>query len=198
MRRGNYLASILLVFATCSSAAAIAEEQRFRLIPEETEIVTKIKDPFGNIVHGTLRLREGQARGDIERLPQTGSVALVIDTRTYTSSIGLRDQDVQNYYLEVQQYPAIRFDSTRLENIGSAKSPEEPWQMAVRGRLEVHGVQKEAVVPVRLFYQTNKIIAHGNFRFALEEFNIKTPQLLFLKAGNQVDVEFRIVGERQR
>jgi polyisoprenoid-binding protein YceI len=198
MRRGNYLASILFVLAACSSAAVIADEQRFRLIPEETQMVTKIKDPFGNIVHGTLRLLEGQARGDIERLQQTGWVALVIDARTYKSNIGLRDQDVQNYYLEAQQYPTIRFDSTRLEKIERANSPEEPWQMAVRGRVEVHGVQKEAVVPVRLFYQTNKIIAEGNFRFALEEFNIKTPQLLFLKAGNQVDVEFRIVGERHQ
>jgi hypothetical protein len=53
------------------------------------------------------------------------------------------------------------------------------------------------IVPVRLLYQTNKITAQGNFRFVLEDFNIRVPTLLFLKAGNQVDVEFRIVGERQ-
>ena len=31
----------------------------------------------------------------------------------------------------------------------------------------------------------------------LEDFNIRVPTLRFLKAGTQVDVEFRIVGERQ-
>jgi len=53
------------------------------------------------------------------------------------------------------------------------------------------------LVPLRLIYQTNKIIAQGNLRLVLEDFNIKIPTLLFLKAGNQVDVDFRIVGERQ-
>jgi hypothetical protein len=58
-------------------------------------------------------------------------------------------------------------------------------------------VQKEVIVAVRLLYQTNKIAAQGNFQFVLEDFNIRVPTLLFLKAGNQVDVEFRIIGERQ-
>jgi hypothetical protein len=32
---------------------------------------------------------------------------------------------------------------------------------------------------------------------SLEEFNITVPRLLFLKSGNQVEVDFSIVGERQ-
>jgi polyisoprenoid-binding protein YceI len=198
MRRDWYVGSLFMFIATCSSDIALAEEQRFRLIPEETQIVSKIKDPFGNVVHGTLRLRDGEARGDIARLQETSSVALVMDTRTYNSNIGLRDEDVQKYYLEVEQYPAIRFDSTGVEKLERPNSPKEPWQITLRGRLEVHGVQREVMIPVRLFYQTNKIIAQGNFRFVLEQFNIKVPQLLFLKAGNQVDIDFRIVGERQQ
>jgi hypothetical protein len=39
--------------------------------------------------------------------------------------------------------------------------------------------------------------AQGNFRFVLGDFNIRVPTLLFLKAENEVDVEFRIVGQRQ-
>jgi polyisoprenoid-binding protein YceI len=97
----------------------------------------------------------------------------------------------------VQQYPVIRFNSIGIQNIKRPQSPEDLWQITVRGRLELHGVQKEVIVPVRLLYQTNKITAQGNFRFVLEDFNIRVPTLLFLKAANQVDVEFRIVGERQ-
>jgi len=198
MRRGRRLGSIFIVIAICSSRTVVAEDQRFRLIPEATHIVTKITDPFGGIVHGTLRLREGEARGDIDRLQETSSVALVIDARTYNSNIGLRDQDVQKYYLEVDRYPAIRFNSTGVEKIERPESRQEPWQVTVRGRLEIHGVQREAIIPVRLLYRTNKIIAEGKFGFVLEQFNIKIPQLLFLKSGNHVEVEFRIVGERHQ
>jgi polyisoprenoid-binding protein YceI len=197
MRRGSRFIWILSLVLTSPSAPGIAEVQRFRLIPDESQIVTKIKDPFGNVVNGALRIRQGEAAGDIDRLQETGSVSLVIDTRSYNSNIGLRDQDIQEYYLEVQQYPVIRFDSIAMAKIERPQFPMDPWQIRVRGRLELHGVQREVIVPLRLLYQTNKIIAQGNFRFVLEDFNIRVPTLLFLRAGNQVDVDFRIVGERQ-
>jgi polyisoprenoid-binding protein YceI len=197
MRCGGCFIWILSLVLVSLSAPALAEVQSFRLIPDESQIITKIKDPFGSIVNGALRVRQGEARGDIDRLQEVGSVSLVIDTSSYNSNIGLRDQDVQEHYLEVQQYPVIRFNSTGIQNIKRPQSPEDLWQITVPGRLELHGVQKEVIVPVRLLYQTNKITAQGNFRFVLEDFNIRVPTLLFLKAGNQVDVEFRIVGERQ-
>jgi len=197
MRCGVCFIWMLSLVLVSLSAPALAEVQSFRLIPDESQIITKIKDPFGSIVNGALRVRQGEARGDIDRLQEVGSVSLVIDTSSYNSNIGLRDQDVQEHYLEVQQYPVIRFNSTGIQNIKRPQSPEDLWQITVRGRLELHGVQKEVIVPVRLLYQTNKITAQGNFRLVLEDFNIRVPTLLFLKAGNQVDVEFRIVGERQ-
>jgi polyisoprenoid-binding protein YceI len=197
MQRGGCFIWILSLVLVSFSAPALAEVQSFRLNPDESQIITKVKDPFGIVVNGALRVRQGEARGDIDRLQEVGSVSLVIDTSSYNSNIGLRDQDVQEHYLEVQQYPVIRFNSTGIQKIERPKSPEDLWQITVRGRLELHGVQREVMVPVRLLYQTNKITAQGNFRLVLEDFNIRVPTLLFLKAGNQVDVEFRIVGERQ-
>jgi polyisoprenoid-binding protein YceI len=197
MRRESRFIWFLSLVLISPSAPGLAEVQRFRLIPDESQIVTKIQDPFGNIVNGTLRIRQGEARGDIDRLQEVGSVSLVIDTGSYNSNIGLRDQDVHEYYLEVQQYPVIRFDSTGIQKIERPQSANDPWQITVRGRLEVHGVQREVLVPLRLLYETNKIMAQGSLRFVLEDFNIRVPTLLFLKAGNQVDVDFRIFGERQ-
>jgi polyisoprenoid-binding protein YceI len=180
-----------------SFAPAFAELERFRLSPAESQIATKINDPFGNVVNGAFRLREGDARGDMDRLQETASVSLVIDAGSYNSSVGLRDQDVQEYYLEVQRYPAIRFASTSIQKIDRPSSPKEPWQITIRGQLDLHGVQREVIVPVRLLYQDNKIIAEGSFRLPLEQVQIPVPRLLFLKAGNQVQIDFRIVGERQ-
>jgi polyisoprenoid-binding protein YceI len=188
---------ILLLLLTSPWAHVLAEIQSFRLIPDESQIITKIKDPFGNLVNGGLRLQQGEARGDIDRLQETGSVSLVIDTKSYNSNIGLRDQDVQEHYLEVQRYPVIRFDSTAVNNVERPHSSKDPWQITLRGRLDLHGVQREVIVPLRLSYRANKIIAQGNFGFVLEEFAIPVPKLLFLKAGNQVEVNFHIAGERQ-
>jgi len=185
----------LLLVSALFSPSAFAESQRFRLSPDESQITTKITDPFGKVVDGMFRLRQGEARGDPDRLAESASVSLVIDAASYNSNIGLRDQDVQEYYLEVKHHPVIRFDGALAEK--AERASQEAWQITVKGRLDLHGVQREIVMPVRLLYQQNRIVALGSFRLSLAEFNIAVPRLLFWKAGNQAEVIFRLVGERQ-
>jgi polyisoprenoid-binding protein YceI len=197
VRSWSYFFLFISLVLSLLSSSAFAEVQRFRLDPDQSQIAAKTKDPFGNLVNGMFRLRQGEASGDIDRLAETASVSLVIDAGSYNSNIGLRDQDVQEYYLEVKQHPVIRLDSTGIQKSERPLSLKEPWQITLKGRLELHGVQREVIVPLRLLYQTNKIIAQGSFRLLLEEFNITVPRLLFLKSGNQVEVDFSIVGERQ-
>jgi polyisoprenoid-binding protein YceI len=197
VRCSSYFVLLILFGLSLLSPSALAEIQRFRLDPNQSQIATKIKDPFGNLVNGMFRLRQGEALADIDRLAETASVSLVIDASSYNSRIGLRDQDVQEYYLEVKLYPVIRLDSIAIQTSERPHSFKEPWQITLKARLELHGAQREVIVPIRLLYLTNKIIAQGSFRLSLEDFNIAVPRLLFLKSGNQVEVDFSIVGERQ-
>ncbi len=176
---------------------AFAESGRFRLNPEASQISASVKDPFGNPVTGTLRLRQGEARGEVNRLLDTASVELTIEAASYNSNLGLRDQDIHQNHLEVKQYPRIRFESTGIVKFDKPGSPDEPWFVTLKGRLELHGVKREVVIPIRLLYQSDKIIAQGEFRFLLEDFKITVPQLLFWQAGNEVAVEFRIIGARE-
>jgi polyisoprenoid-binding protein YceI len=197
VRRLRYCFFFLFFALLVPSLPAFAELQRFAFNSDESQITARVNDPFGNVVNGRLRLRHGEARGDPERLQETAAVTLVIDSASYNSGVGLRDQDVQEYYLEIQQYPVIRFDSTGIQKIERPAPAKEPWRITLRGRLDLHGVQREIIVPLRILYQGNKIAAEGSFRLLLEQFKISAPRLLFLQAGNEVQVDFRIVGERQ-
>ncbi len=196
MRRLTYfLLALPLLLLHASSARA--DVQRFHLNPDASQVSATIDDPFGNRVTGTLRLARGEARGDPDRLAETASVSLVLDAASYKSNLGLRDQDVQDNYLEVKQYPVIRFDSTGVVKIEQPRSAADPWLITLNGELEFHGVKRAILVSIRLFYQTNKIVAQGQFPLLLEDYNIAVPRLLFLKTGNKVQVDFRIAGERQ-
>ena len=196
MRRLIYLVQVLpLVLFPASSARA--DVQRFHLNPDASQISATIDDPFGNRVNGTLRLDRGEARGDPDRLAETASVSLVLDAASYQSNLGLRDHDVQENYLDVKQYPVIRFESTGVVKTEQSRSGADPWLITLNGVLELHGVKREILVSIRFFYQTNKIVAQGQFPLLLEDYNIAVPRLLFLKTGNKVQVDFRIAGERQ-
>lgn len=188
------LSSLLLALAFLAPPA-FAEPQRFRLRPAESQITSKITDPFGKVVNGAFRLSQGEARGDPDRLIESASVVLVIDAASYNSNIGLRDQDVVEYYLDAKQHPVIRFTGAVVEK--AERPSKEAWQITVKGRLDLHGVQKEIVVPARLLYQQNRIVAQGSLRLSLAEFNIAVPRFLFWKAGDQAEIDFRFIGERQ-
>ena len=185
----------LLLLSGFLSPPAFAEPQRFRLSPAESQITSKITDPFGKVVNGTFRLSQGEASGDPARLLESASVTVVIEAASYNSNIRLRDPDVQEYYWEVKQHPVIRFTGAVIEKAEGAS--KEVWQITVRGRLDLHGVQKEIVVPMRLLFQQNKLVAQGSFRVSLADYKIAVPQLLFWKAGEHAEIDFHIVGERQ-
>jgi hypothetical protein len=73
---------LLLYFVVFQTYKASAQVQRFYINPDTSQISAKIKDPFGNTVDGKLRIRQGEAHGELNRLRETGSVSLVIAVTT--------------------------------------------------------------------------------------------------------------------
>jgi polyisoprenoid-binding protein YceI len=189
--------SILLLFFTLapSFASKAGELIRFKLLPQESQILTQVPNPFG-IVKGELTVREGEAEGDTQDLQGTGRVRLTIDAASYNSNIGLRDEDVHENYLEVEQYPLIAFTSTGIENGKKTPSPEKAREFTIKGILELHGVKRELRVPVKLTQEGKRITVEGNTRIMFDDFNITTPVLLFIRSGNHAEVSFRFVGEQ--
>ena len=184
----------IVTFAASSSSAG-GELLRFRLLPDESWILTYVSHPFG-IVKGEFTLRGGEARGEIKDLDGTGSVKLTIVAGSYKSNIRFRDRDVQKNYLEKEEFPVITFTSTDIEISIKPKLLNGTWELAVKGVLELHGVRKEIRVPVKLTPRGRKITAEGSTTILFKEFNIAVPTLLSLRADERVEVGFRLVGEQ--
>ena len=191
------LSLFLLLFTLPAPLISEAGELiRFKLLPQESQILMQVPNPFG-IVKGELTVREGEAEGDTLDLQGTGKVRLTIDAASYNSNIGLRDEDVQENYLEVEQFPLITFTSTGIENGKKTPSPEKPREFTITGILELHGVKKEIRVPVKLTQEGKRITVEGNTIIMFDDFNITTPVLLFIRSSNHTEVSFRFVAEQQ-
>ena len=149
-----FRSSILILLLTLASSLAseAGEVVRFRLLPQESQILTQVPNPFG-IVDGKFTVREGEAKGDIQDLQDTGQVRLTIDAASYNSNIGLRDEDVQENYLETEEFPVIVFTSTGIEDVKKSQSQEKAWEFTIKGVLKLHGVERELRVPVKLTQQ---------------------------------------------
>ena len=191
-----FLVSLVGFTSTSSASSPQDELLRFRLLPRESQILTEISHPFG-IVKGKFALREGEANGDVKDLQGTGQVKLTIDAASYNSGFGPRDQDVQENYLEVEQYPVITFTSIGIEGVKRPKSVNQGWEFTVKGVLEIHGIKREMRVPVKLTHHERKITVEGSTRILLKDFNVAIPSILFFRAGDSVEVSFRFVGEQR-
>ncbi len=187
---------ILLLTLASSLASEAGEVVRFRLLPQESQILTQVPNPFG-IVDGELTVREGEAEGDILDLQGTGKVRLTIDAASYNSNIGLRDEDVQENYLEIEQFPLITFTSAGIDRGKKTPSPEMAREYTITGILELHGVKNEIRVPVKLTQEGKRITVKGKIKILFDDFNIATPVLLFIRSGNHTEVSFRFVAEQQ-
>ncbi len=190
--------SILLLLLTLalSLASEAGEVVRFKLLPQESLILTQVPNPFG-IVNGKFTVREGEAEGDAQDLQGTGQVRLTVDAASYNSNIGLRDEDIQENYLEVKEFPVIVFTSTGIENGKKTRSSEKAREFTIKGVLELHGVKRELRVPVKLTQKGKRITVEGRTKILFEDFNIAIPSILFFRSGDSVEVTFRFVGEQQ-
>ena len=187
---------ILLLTLASSLASEAGEVVRFRLLPQESQILTQVPNPFG-IVDGKFTVREGEAKGDIQDLQDTGQVRLTIDAASYNSNIGLRDEDVQENYLETEEFPVIVFTSTGIEDVKKSQSQEKAWEFTIKGVLKLHGVERELRVPVKLTQQGKRFTVEGRTIILFEDFNIAIPTILFFRSGDSVEVIFRFTGEQQ-
>ncbi len=195
MLLSRFCITLLLLYLVPTLASA-SEVLRFKLLPLESRILTQISHPFG-IVDGELTVREGEAKGDTLNLQGTGRVRLTIDAASYNSNIGLRDEDIQENYLEVKEFPVIVFTSTGIENGKKTRSPEKAREFTIKEVLELHGVKKELLVPVKLTQQGKGITIEGRTKILFEDFNIAIPSILFFRSGDSVEATFRFVGEQK-
>ena len=71
--------------------------------------------------------------------------------------------------LDAQQYPEIRFTSTRVM---SEKKPDEGWEITVEGRLTLHGVEKSISLPLHLNAKDAELRASGETSLLQTDFGI--------------------------
>ncbi len=193
----NFRFFIILQIATfvTSSSSAAGELLRFRLLPDESRILTYVSHPLG-IINGEFALLEGEARGEIKHLDSSGSVKLTINAGSYKSNAKLRDRDVRENYLEAEKYPVITFTGFILQVSKKPKLLNEIWELTIKGVLGLHGVKREIQVPLKLTPRGRKITVEGNTRILLNDFNIPVPTLLSLRSNEHVEISFRLVGEQ--
>jgi len=96
-------------------------------------LITKVRGRFSNF-QGTVEFDEDR--------PELSSVKVSIDAASIDTSEPDRDKHLRSAdFFDVDTYPTLTFESTRVRKTGASK-------FDVTGNLRIHGVTKEITLPV--------------------------------------------------
>ena len=162
--------------------------------------------PDGIVRHGTLsfdgRATVGNFTGTTSEVSgeMSGSDSLQtvrgwVEAPVATLKTGndRRDRDLRRS-MEAEKYATIRFELAGVEPpavVGDSMSAR------LRGRFIIHGVSREATVPVTLVFLPESVRVHGETQLNLEEYDIGglTKMMGMLKMHEEIVVRIDLVFE---
>lgn len=196
-----YMAGALAVLlsSTPSWAQSSGGLLRFKVDPTATKITAAVAEPMAMIrgsATGTFKVVSGEVQGDPKSIADTGRVALAINAASYTTDSESRDQDVKQNALEVDKYPTISFNGDGFPEV--TKNGERAAKLRLLGKLTLHGVTKEIVLPLAAHIDgQGRFIADGSYTLRFEEFGVKRPSKMMglMVTGDEATIDFHVVAD---
>ncbi|MDH3744293.1 MAG: YceI family protein [Acidobacteriota bacterium] len=135
-----FAAAALVAFLVPAATPASGADT-YSIDPAHSSVVFKVRHLLTK-VHGTFDGFEGTIVRDAE-MPAHSSVRFTIETASINTANGDRDDHLRaSDFFDAEKFPTIEFESTSVEATGDG-------EYQVTGLLNMHGVAREIVLPVR-------------------------------------------------
>jgi polyisoprenoid-binding protein YceI len=177
------MTSALLALAL---AAASSESKTYGVDPATSTVRYHVVHKFHSVT-GTSSTIEGKA----VLKPDGQAIAMVrVPMASFDSGDRNRDANMRDA-VEASRYPFVVFRGVAkiaTDMLASARALVVETRM--EGEVELHGVRKPVVVPLRLELSPDGTArARGSFAVSLDAFGIERPSLLFVKIDDACRIE---------
>ncbi len=119
----------------------------------------------------------------------TGEIAFMIPIRSFHFEKSLMQQHFNEKYMESDKYPHATFKGVVKDKIDITQPGK--YSISAKGILTIHGKEKEVTETGELEVGKNTITIYSRFFAALEDYNIKKPQLLFNNIADTIEVKMK-------
>jgi polyisoprenoid-binding protein YceI len=187
-RRWASTAAAVLVGLTVTVAAATAQQTSLQLDPANSSVKFTLGDVL-HTVHGTFRLKSGALQLEASTGKLSGEI--VVDARSGASGSGMRDRKMHKEVLESERYPEISFRPDRVEG---AVASQGKSSVKVHGMFNIHGVDREIMVPADVEMSADHWTATVHFTVPYQKWGMKNPSTLFLRVSDSVEIDLVAAG----
>lgn len=125
----------------------------------------------------------------------SGSVHLMSDA--VTTGNFLRDVNAHRTVFEVSRYPTISYSISAVEAHPSALADGRAVDVVVRGKLRMHGVDRDVAATGRITRSGNRLDATLSMQVRLSDFNMTRPRLFTVVVADVIQVRVHLVLQMQ-
>jgi len=178
--RAVALVAALALLAPVDSAAQVVP---YRVQPEASELVFFATSRLMN-AEGRFTRFQGTVDADPANPAGGGKVSLKIEAASLDTGIAMRDRHLRSDdFFDVARFPAITFESTRIEGSGR--------RLLVTGTLTIKGVAREITVPVDVTATPSALMATGELSVSRADHGITYDSTLN-PIGSTVRISFAV------
>lgn len=109
------------------------------------------------------------------------TVDFYLDLSTLATGVELRDEHMQEEFLETGKYPFAQFS-------GKLQTPFDPastdtQEVRVKGTFKIHGVSRQIEVKGQMARHGRHLFVHAAWQLQLPDYDIQIPRVLFMKVS---------------
>ncbi len=119
--------------------------------------------------------------------PAARSFAFTIEMASFDGfNSPLQKEHFTENYIESKKYPKATFSGRIIEEDDFTK--EGTYTLRAKGKLNIHGVERERIIKGDLTVKKGMIQLKSNFTVLLAEHNIKIPRIVYEKLASEIKV----------
>lgn len=132
-----------------------------------------------------ISAKSNELRGIID--PTKMTFAWVVKINSFEGfNNPLQKEHFRENYLETTKFPTAIFQGKIIEDVDFSTSQKRT--IRAKGKLTIHGVEKERIIKVNIDIQGNTIVVKSSFTIPLSDHAINIPKIVNQKIAEEVEV----------
>jgi polyisoprenoid-binding protein YceI len=135
-----------------------------------------------------IKAQSGKTAGVVDF--GTKNVAFSVEVKTFNGfNSELQKEHFLENYMEAEKYPKAVFKGKLIDDVDLSKPGT--YSVRAKGTFNIHGVEKEKIIKVKLVIKDGQVDAESEFEVPLNDHDIKVPKIVNQKIASVIMVQFK-------
>ncbi len=173
----HFYSSMIVLWLLLGSAIAVHAQKG--LFEARKSMVSFVSDAPLELIKASSK----ELRGFLD--PEKRTFAFIIPSKSFEGfNSPLQQVHFSENYIEASKYPEASFKGKIIEQIDF--NTDGDYQVRAKGSLNIHGVEQERIIRIKIKIKKGILIAEADFSILLKEHNITIPKVVNQKIAEEI------------